>query len=183
LITTSPSQFSTDVRNFIAANQALAAVISLLKDKGLGLTVDQQKAIGIGLGLAGGVSIRPDRNFAAEIQTQLAGTDSADARAAYAGVTGNQLIGTVGGGAGGLAGSAGAVGQKSAFFVPSGTSSFKAFTADSVSKGAVSNNLTNYFNGGASGVGGSSAGNTTNTTNVVRAVSSTFPFSRGCSTG
>jgi hypothetical protein len=165
----SPSEISADVRDFVAANpQALAAVITLLKDKNLGLSVDQQKAIGTGMGLAAGVCIRPDPTFAAEIQTQLAATDSADAKTAYAAVTGNQLIGTVGGGAGGGAGSAGAVGgQTSPFFVPSGTSSFQAFTSNS-----VSNTPTNFFNGGAGGAGGSS---TSSTTNVVCVVSSTCP--------
>jgi hypothetical protein len=161
----SPSEISADVRDFVAANpQALAAVIALLKDKGLGLSVDQQKAIGTGLGLAAGVCIRPDPTFAAEIQTQIAGTDSADGKTAYAAVTGNQLIGSVGGGAG----SAGAVGgQTSPFFVPSGTSSFQAFTSNS-----VSNTPTNFLGGGTSGVGGSS---TSTTTNVVCVVSSTCP--------
>jgi hypothetical protein len=165
----SPSSITADVRDFVAANpQALAAVIALLKDKSLGLSLDQQKAIGTGLGLAAGICIRPDPTFAGEIQTQLAGTDSGDAKTAYAAVTGNQLIGSVGGGAGGGAGSAGAVGgQTSAFFVPSGTSSLQAFTSNS-----VSNTPTNFFGGGASGAGGSST-STTTTTNIACTVSST----------
>ena len=167
----SPSEMTADVRDFVAANpQALAAVISLLKDKGLSLNADQQRAIGTGLGLAAGVCIRPDPTFASEIQTQLAGTDAPDAKTAYAAVTGNQLIGSVGDGAGGGPGSMGAVGgSTNPLTPPSGTSSLQAFTANS-----VSNNPANYFTGGASGAGGSTIGTTT--TSIVCTVSSTCPW-------
>src|SRR3981189_1191965 len=51
----SQADISADVRNFVAADpQALQAVIGLLEDRGLGLSSDQQKAIGTGLGLAAG---------------------------------------------------------------------------------------------------------------------------------
>jgi hypothetical protein len=156
------AEISAAVRDFVAANpQALAAVIALLK--GTGLSPDQQKAIGTGLGLAAGVCIRPDPAFAAEIQTQLAGTDATDAKTAYAAVTGNQAIGAVGGGAGG--GSGGSVGgSTSPFSTPTGSSSFQAFTSNS-----VSNTPTSYFSGSSSGAGSSSS----TTSSVACTLSST----------
>jgi hypothetical protein len=167
----SMAEISADVRDFVAANpQALAAVISMIK--AVGLTPDQQKALGTGLGLAAGICIRPDPTFAAEIQTQLVGTDSADAKQAFAAITGNQLIGSTGGGAGG-AGSSGSVGgQTTPFTSPTGGgSSPVAFTSNS-----VSNTPGNFF-GGATGAAGSvstTTGTTTNTTvtNVACVVSS-----------
>lgn len=160
-----------DVRDFVAANpQALAAVIALLKDKGLNLTGPQQQALGKGLGLAAGLCLRPDPTFAGEIPVQVAGTDSSDAKIAYAEVTGNQLIGTVGGGAGG-GGSAGSVGgQTTALPSPSGSSSFQAFVSNS-----VSNTPSNYLSGGTSGISASGTSTTTNTTTIVCVVSSTCP--------
>lgn len=176
----SNAEISADVRDFVAANPpALAAVIALLKNKSLlssdpQKAADQQKAIGTGLGLAAGICIRPDPTFAAEIQTQLAGTDSPDAKTAYAAVTGNQLIGSVGGGAGGGAGgaSSGSVGgQTNPFFSPTGSSAFQAFTSNS-----VSNSPGSYFGAGAGSAGGVSnttTTNTTTTTNINCVVSST----------
>jgi hypothetical protein len=157
-----PAEITGAVRDYVAANpQALAAVIGLLK--GAGLSADQQKAIGTGLGLAAGICIRPDPTFAAEIQTQIAGTDSADAKQAYAAVTGNQLIGSVGGGAGG-AGSSGSVGGPTnpSATIPGGSSTALAFTSNS-----VSNTPTNFFTGSASGASSSSTTTTTNTTNTT----------------
>jgi hypothetical protein len=164
-----PSEITGAVRDFVAANpQALAAVIALLK--GGGLSADQQKAIGTGLGLAAGICIRPDPTFAAEIQTQIAGTDSSDAKQAYASVTGNQLIGTVGGGAGGGGGgSAGSVGgQTNPFASPSGSSAFQPFTSNS-----VSNTPTNYFGGSVGGISNTiiTTTNTVTTNTVVCVVS------------
>jgi hypothetical protein len=168
-----PAEITGAVRDFVAANpQALAAVIAVLKSGGL--SADLQKAIGTGLGLAAGVCIRPDPTFAAEIQTQIAGTDSADAKQAYAAVTGNQLIGTVGGGAGG-AGSTGSVGGgQTPSPTPTGSSSFVAFTSNS-----VSNTPTNFFTGSAGAAGSVSTTNptttTTTTTTIVCTVSRTCP--------
>jgi hypothetical protein len=148
-----PAEITSAVRDFVAANpQALAAAIGLLK--GGGLSADQQKAIGTGLGLAAGVCIRPDPTFAAEIQTQIAGTDSADAKTAYAAVTGNQLIGSVGGGAG----SSGSVGGPTN---PSGTTPIGGSTALAFTSNSVSNIPTNFFTGSAGGAG--SVGNPTTT--------------------
>ena len=156
---------TNDVRDFVAADpQALAAIIAILK--GNGVSSDQQKAIGAGLGLAAGICLRPDPTFAAEIQTELAGTDSADAKGQYAAITGNNPIGSVAaGGAGGGAGSAGSVGGQT---TPAGTpagggGSFQAFTSNS-----VSNNPTNFFTSSVSGTGSTvTPGGTTTTTNVT----------------
>jgi hypothetical protein len=160
-----PAEITSAVPDFVAANpQALAAAIGLLK--GAGLSADQQKAIGTSLGLAAGVCIRPDPTFAPAIQTQIAGTESADAKQAYAALTGNQLIGSVSGGAGG-AGSTGPVGGPTN---PTGL----AFTSNS-----VSNTPANFFTGSAGGagsVGSNTAPTTTSrTTTIVCVVSQTCP--------
>ena len=49
---------------------------------------DRQKAIDTGRGLAADVCNRPDPTFAVEIQTQIAGIESAGAKTAYATVNG-----------------------------------------------------------------------------------------------
>jgi hypothetical protein len=158
----SPAEISADVRDFVAANpKALAAVIALIKAGGIG--ADQQKAMGTGLGLAAGVCLRPDPTFAAEIQTQIAGTDSPDAKTAFSSVTGNQLIGSVGGGAGGGGGSSGAAGgSTNPISNGSVSSSFQPFVSNS-----VSNTPGSFFGGSANGAGTSSLATTTNTTNTV----------------
>jgi hypothetical protein len=157
-------KITSAVRDFVAANpQALAAAIGLLKSGGL--NADQQKAIGTGLGLAAGVCIRPDPTFAAEIQTQIAGTDSADAKTAYAAVTGNQLIGSVGGGAG----SSGSVGGPTN---PSGTTPIGGSTALAFTSNSVSNIPTNFFTGSAGGAG--SVGTPTTTTPTTTSTTTTI---------
>jgi hypothetical protein len=78
-------------RDFVAP-QAPAAVIAM--PRGGGLSADRQKASGTGLGLAADVCIRPDPTFAAEIQTQIAGIESAGAKTAYATVNG--IVGSIG---------------------------------------------------------------------------------------
>jgi hypothetical protein len=157
-------KITSAVRDFVAANpQALAAAIGLLKSGGL--NADQQKAIGTGLGLAAGVCIRPDPTFAAEIQTQIAGTDSADAKTAYAAVTGNQLIGSVGGGAG----SSGSVGGPTN---PSGTTPIGGSTALAFTSNSVSNIPTNFFTGSAGGAG--SVGTTTTTAPTTTSTTTTI---------
>jgi hypothetical protein len=160
------ADITNDVRNFVAANpQALGAVIALLKAGGF--SEEQQKAIGTGLGLAAGICLRPDPTFAAEIQTQIAGTDSTYAKTAYAAVTGNILIGSVGGGAGG-AGSTGAAGGQTNPF-PSNTGG--GSTPAVFGSNSVSNTPGNFF-GGSAGGGGSATTNNTVTTNICT-VSST----------
>lgn len=151
-----------DVGSFVAANpQALPAVIALLK----GASVDQQQSIGTGLGNARDTCVRPDLNFALEIQTQLANSDSTEAQAKFAAVTGVPIRAVAAGGLG--SGSGGAVGgQTTPLPTPGSTSSFQAFTSNS-----VSNNPTSYFSGGASGAG-SAGSTTTNNTTIVCTVSS-----------
>jgi len=169
-----PSEISADVRDFVAANpQALARVIGLLKAGGL--TPEQQKAIGTGLGLAAGICIRPDPAFAAEIQTQLVATDSTDAKTAYAAITGNQLIGSVGGGGGG--GSSGAAGGSTNPITTTGSSfsSPAVFTSNS-----VSNTPGSFFGGSAGGAGSSSTGTTTTTTNTVTTNTVVCTVSKTC---
>jgi hypothetical protein len=167
-----PAEITSAMRDFVAANpQALAAAIGLLK--GGGLSADQQKAIGSGLGLAAGVCIRPDPTFTAEIQTQIASTDSADAKTAYAAVTGNQLIGSVGGGAG----SSGSVGGPTN---PSGTTPTGGSTALAFTSNSVSNIPTNFFTGSAGGAG--SVGTTTTTTTTPITTSTTTPITTSTST-
>ena len=154
-----PVRITGSVRDFVAANpQALAAAIGLLKGGG-----HQRKAIGTGLGVAASVGIRPDPTFAAEIQTQIASTDSADAKTAYAAVTGNQLIGSVGGGAG----SSGSVGGPTN---PSGTTPTGGSTALAFTSNSVSNTPTNFFTGSTGGAG--SVGTTT-TTPITTSTSTT----------
>jgi hypothetical protein len=142
------AEFTSAVRGFVAANpQAMAEAIGLFKRGGL--STDEQMAIGAGVGFAAGVCIRPAPTFAAEIQTQIAGTASADAKQAYAAVTGNELI--VGGGAGG-AGSTGSVGgpTNATGTTPSGGSNALAFTSNCISYAPA-----NFFtrSGGAGSVG------------------------------
>src|SRR5258708_5555415 len=135
----SAAEIASDVRDFVAANpRALASLIALLK--GNEANVDQQKAIGTGLGLAAGVCIRPDPTFAGEIQTELAGTDSIAAKAQYAAVTGNNPLGSVGG----FAASSGAVGgQTNPLGTTTGGSGLQTFTSNSSSDIPAT-----YFTGG-----------------------------------
>lgn len=147
-----------DVGSFVAANpQALPAVIALLK----GASIDQQQSIGTGLGNARETCARPDLNFALEIQTQLANSDSTEAQAKFAAVTGVPIRAVAAGGVGGGVSGGAVGGQTNPVSTPGGsTSSFQTFTSNS-----VSNNPTSYFSGGASGAG--SAGSTTTTTNTT----------------
>jgi hypothetical protein len=156
-----PAEITGAVRDFVAANpQALAAAIGLLKGGGLG--ADQQTAIGTGLGLAASVCIRPDPTFAAEIQTQIASADSADAKQAYAAVTGNQLIGSVGGAA-----SSGSVGGPTN---PSGTTPTGGSTALAFTSNSVSNTPTNFSNGSAGGAGSVATTTTPTTTSTTTTI-------------
>jgi hypothetical protein len=159
--------FTSAVRGFVAANpQALAEAIGLFKRGGL--STDEQMAIGAGVGFAVGVCIRPAPTFAAEIQTQIAGTASAHAKQAYAAVTGNELI--VGGGAGG-AGSTASVGGPTnpTDTTPSAGSNALAFTSN-----CVSYTPANFFTCSAGGAGSVGTTTTTSTTlTIVCVVSQT----------
>src|ERR1700723_3502350 len=87
-----PAEITSSAVRDLVAPQTPAAVIAL--PRGGGLSADRQKAIGTGLGLAADVCIRPDPTFAAEIQTQIAGIESADTKTAYATVNG--IVGSIG---------------------------------------------------------------------------------------
>jgi hypothetical protein len=136
------------VRDLVASDPAtLPVVIALLGNANQA----QQTAIGTGLGQAASLCIRPDPTFAADIQSQLAGAISDNAKNAYAAVTGNQPIRGVAGGGGVSGGSSGGSTGSLTGSTQSG-SSFTVFSANS-----VLSNSTNYFTGGTSGAG--SAGN------------------------
>jgi hypothetical protein len=127
-----PTEVNSAVRDFVAANrQAAAAVIA--PRRGGGLNADQQEAIRTDPGLRADVCIRPDRTFAAVIQTQIAGIESADAKTAYAAVTGNQLIGGIGRSGGGSAGSVGGQTNPTGASPSDSSSAFQAFMSNSVS--------------------------------------------------
>ncbi|QOG22150.1 MULTISPECIES: hypothetical protein [Bradyrhizobium] len=154
----SPGDVTADVRDLVISDPAmLPLVIGLLKTDPLPSS-DLQKAIGTGLGLAANQCIRPDPNFASDIQTQIVGTNSADAKQQYAAITGNQLIGSVGGGAGGFSGGASG-GQTSPLTNQfGGSSTLQTFLANS-----VTNPTTNFFSGGTTGLSVSTTINTTTT--------------------
>ncbi|WP_456840308.1 hypothetical protein [Bradyrhizobium sp. USDA 4486] len=150
-------EVTKDVRDLVVSDPAtLPLIITLLKAEPLP-SPDLQRAMGTGLGLAANMCIRPDPTFAAEIQTQLAVTSSTDAKQQYAAVTGNQLIGSVGGGAGGVSsGSSG--GQAN----PLATVSSSSGTPQTFVANGVSTPATNFFT--VSATGASSISTTTNNT-------------------
>jgi hypothetical protein len=150
---------SADVRDLVVSDPAtLPAVINLLKS-GI-LNIDQQQAIGTGLGKASNICKEPDLKFAGEIQSQLADTPSEEAKLKYAAVTGNKPIRSVAAGAGSTGASGG---QTSPFANLGGSSStFQPFLANS-----VSNNPTNFFTSSVSGLGGASTTSFVSTTSVT----------------
>ncbi|WP_342733667.1 hypothetical protein [Bradyrhizobium sp. B117] len=146
---------TSDIRDLLVSDPTtLPLIIGLLKADPPP-SVDLQRAIGSGLGLAANMCIRPDPAFAAEIQTQLVATNSTDAKQQYAAITGNQLIGTVGGGGGGI--SAGASGGQVNPLGnnPSSSGALQTFVSNSVT------NPNNNFFGGSTGSAGSITNNTT----------------------
>jgi hypothetical protein len=165
-----PSQFLQDaknaeggadmialVRDFVASNPAaLPAVIALL-DKA---SPAQQTAIGTGLGQAASLCIRPDPTFAADIQTQLAGTTSDAAKNAYAAVTGNQPIRSVAGG-GGVSGGSSGGSTGGTLGSPTTGTAFTQFSSNS-----ILNTSTNFFTGSTGSAGSAGTGGTTSTTSV-----------------
>ncbi len=154
-----------NVRDFVAANpQALPAVIALLK----GASVDQQQAIGTGLGNASDTCKLTDLNFALEIQTQLANSDSSEAQTKFAAVTGNPIRTVAAGGPGGGVGvSGGGVGgQTNPFASPGSNTNFQTFTSNS-----VSNTPGSYFSASVGGAGAAGSSSTTTNTTIVCTVS------------
>jgi hypothetical protein len=143
------------VRDLVASNPAtLPMVIALIANANSA----QQTAIGTGLGQAAALCLRPDPTFAADIQTQLAGSTSDNAKNAYAAVTGNQPIRSVAGGGGVSGGSSGG----STGFVVGSTGTGTGFTPFTSS--GTSNSSTNFFTGG--GTSSASSIGTTATTSV-----------------
>lgn len=148
------------VRDLVASNPAtLPLVMALLANA----SPAQQTAIGTGLGQAAGLCLRPDPAFAADIQTQLAGTTSDNAKNAYAAVTGNQPIRSVAGGGGVSGGSSGGSTGGTVGSTTGASSAFTQFGANS-----TANTQTSFFQGGASGA---SAGSSTTTTSAATSVS------------
>lgn len=136
------------IRDLAASNPStLPAIILLLNNA----NETQQSAIGTGLGQAAQLCLRPDPVFAADIQTQLAGTVSEPAKVAYAAITGNRPIagvalGGLGGGPGGAAGQVNPLTQGTAR---------PAFESSPIF--ATPNSTTNYFTSSISTAGGGSA--------------------------
>jgi hypothetical protein len=129
------------VRDLVASNPAtLPLVIALIGSA----SPAQQTAIGTALGQAAALCLRPDPTFAADIQTQLAGSTSDNAKNAYAAVTGNQPIRSVAGGGGVSGGSSGG----STGFVVGSTGTGTGFTQ--FGSNGTSNSSTNFFTGGTS---------------------------------
>jgi hypothetical protein len=144
------------VRDLLASNPAtLPLVIALLGNA----NPAQQTAIGTGLGQAAGLCIRPDPTFAADIQTELAGSTSENAKTAYAAVTGNRPIRSVAAGGAVSGGSSG--GSTASILASSANSGFTPFNANS-----VLGTSKDYFTGGTSGATGSSSLATAATTSV-----------------
>jgi hypothetical protein len=140
------------IRDLVASNPAtLPLIIGLLANA----NPAQQTAIGTGLGEAAGLCIRPDPAFAADIQTQLAGSTSDAAKNDYAAVTGNQPIRSVAGG-GGVSGGASGGSTGGSLTSSGGSTAFSQFSSNS-----TLNTATNFFTGGVSGGG---PGSTTGTT-------------------
>jgi hypothetical protein len=143
------------VRDLVASNPATLPLIIGLIDQA---NPAQQGAIGTGLGQAAGLCIRPDPAFAADIQTQLAGSTSDAAKNAYAAVTGNQPIRSVAGG-GGVSGGASGGSTGGSLTSSGGSTAFTQFSSNS-----TLNSATNFFTGGTGAAGG--AGSTTAATSV-----------------
>jgi hypothetical protein len=145
------------VRDLVASNPAaLPTVISVL-DKA---NPAQQNAIGTGLGQAATLCIRPDPTFAADIQTQLAGSTSDPAKNAYAAVTGNLPIRSVAGG-GGVSGGSSGGSTGGTLSVPTTGTAFTQFSSNS-----TLNTSTNYFTASTSSASGTGTTGTTATTSV-----------------
>jgi hypothetical protein len=153
------------VRDLVASNPGtLPAIIALLANA----NPAQQTAIGTGLGQAANLCITSDPTFAADIQSQLALSNSDSAKTAYAAATGKPIRSVAGGGgvSGGSSGGStgGSVGSPG-----SGTGSFTQFS----SNGTV-NTPTSFFQAGTTGAGGASS-STTNTTTITSAATSVSP--------
>ena len=154
----SGDKLTQQVRDLAASNPAtLSPIIALLKNASL----DQQRSIGSGLGQAAAVlCLRSDPNFAADIQQQIAASQSESARLSYAAMTGNTATGATGAGGGSPGGVGGDTSSSSTKGTGTGTTFF--FSAE-----ASKNNGTNYFSGSVTGISG--------TTGTVLAAQPTSP--------
>lgn len=137
----------------ISHPEALATITSLLSSG----TVDQQAAVGSGLGQAYNIVLNTDQAYAAQIAAAVGGSNSDSAKTAYSGATGNVSIASTGGGAaggGGGGGGSGGTAGGSGSGTPTGGS-------NSGSGGTTGQNSTqnsgNTFTGGGGGVGGASS--------------------------
>lgn len=147
----------SDIRDMTISDPAtLPVIIGLLKTDPLP-SAGLQRAIGTGLGLAQDVCLRPDPNFAAEIQVQLAQTNSDEAKQQYAAVTGNQKIAAASTGSASGGASGGQINPLNNF---GGGGTLQVFGPNS-----LSNNPINYFGGSTSGI------STNTTTTIVTSVS------------
>lgn len=133
--------------------EALATITSLLSSG----NVDQQSAVGSGLGQAYKIVLNTDQAYAAQIAAAVAGSNSDSAKIAYSGATGNVSIASTGGGAaggGGAGGGSGGPAGGSGSGIPTGGS-------NSGSGGTTGQNTTqnsgNTFTGGGGGVSGSTS--------------------------
>lgn len=149
----------SDVRDLVISDPTtLTALINLLKSGAL--KVEQQQAVGTGLGLAANICLVPDPKFAGEIAPLLADTPSEEAKLKFAAVTGNKPIGAVAGGGLGGGPSGGASGGQTS---PLGSLGGSASTLQPFLANSVSNSPSNYF---TSSVGGLSS-SFTSTTSVT----------------
>lgn len=138
--------------------EALATITSLLASG----NVDQQAAIGSGLGQAYKIVLNSDQAYAAQIAAAIGGSNSDSAKTAYSGATGDVSIASVGGGAAGSGGGGGGAGGGSG-----GTAGGTGFGgtptggSNSGSGGTTGQNTTQNsgttFTGGGGGVGGASS--------------------------
>lgn len=145
------------VRDLVASNPAaLAPAIALLAKA----TPGQQSDIGNGLAQAANLCLKGDASFAADIQSQLAASNSDGAKTKFAAITGNfpiEATGGVGGGSGGGSG-----GQTN----PLGGNSSSAGNFQTFGPNAFSNPATNYFTSSITGASSITGTNTTSATSV-----------------
>src|SRR4051794_14274667 len=148
---------TASIQDLVASNpNTLPAIVGLLN----GANPQQQKAIGAGLAGAANLCIRRDPGLSAEIQKQVVGSSSTDAKATFAALTGDLLIGSVGGGGGGST-SGGAVGGQTP---PTSTSGLGSSSFQALGSSGVLNASTSYF---SSSVGSASAASRTSAATSV----------------
>lgn len=134
--------------------EALATITSLLSSG----SVDQQSAVGSGLGQAYKIVLNTDQAYAAQIAAAVGGSSSDNAKTAYSGATGNVSIASTGGGAAGGGGSGGGSGGPAGGTGFGGTPTGGSNSGSGGTTGQNSNqNSGNTFTGGGGGVSGASS--------------------------